>query len=1519
MEVKKNFIQGKMNKDFDVRLIPEGEYIDAKNILISSSEGSNVGSVQNSFGLDKISNITLPIGAKTIGSVSDDGNECIYWFVTSSTGNFIFEYNQLNMGIISTVLEDRRTGDDNVLNFNSQYKITGANIIYNSFNKQKLLVWTDDLNPIRCINIKRAKSYGASTDLVSTFTKQDIGLYKRQPVNAPECTPTTFGDGIENNIKERFLSFGYRYKYLDGEYSATSTFSNPQFYPGNFSLNYQANENEGMINQFNAVNIKFFTGDKNVTDIQLVFKESNSNNIWIIDTFNKKKKNYIDEEYRTFLFSNSKIYSVLPEDEVNRLFDNVPLVAKSQEFIGNRLIYGNYVEGNDMIDSNGVNLNIDYKLYFSSQDIAENVLASGIITEASSSDTISINFSGNSINKGDVFTIYFKATSPSTPINFSGVYICSLSHYIENDYYSAEQFQNSSEFEYFINVIASQNFKLYDLGSNVPDNEVPANRIYNGFQILPSVSSGIIYLKIPHIIYEIDNGVDPVTEVTEYFNITAETDEVILSSGNAFSSCKSNRSYEVGIVYLDDDGRYSTVITNSRNESFNNVFIPVENSVNKNTLRLEINHRPPAFATKYKIFVKDNKLEYQNVFGLLAYKDDSYMWIKLEGQDKNKVKDGDFLLLKKDLYGPSTTLNKVQVLDYSNKDTNFIEGNLIENSTDELKEKSGAYMKVQSTYGLDIDGIENNYFNVKKKKSSNGDNFKLYIGPFSKEVDGNIVFTTVSSGSKIDFDIRNTKFGGDGGKKTFKKSFTAGNEYNTFEDWFNSEMTGNLFPFVEYEWVTGYEGMFNTFVEDPTKFLYLSVRNVLNGNGQHPSYMSGEVTMFGSTGLLIFETDPKDKSSEVYFETQDTYDIVDGYHMGNSNVDADISQDDGVKASINLSFFNCYTQGNGLESYIVKDTFNSNFLSTNTRPNAVELDGYKKIRNIASLTYSGAFDESTKYNSLNEFNLSRANYKDLDDKYGTIQKLFSRDTDLIVFQEDKVHKVLYNKNVLNDAVGGSQITSIESVLGQEVPFSGEWGISKDPDSFSSYANDIYFTDKSKGVVIRLGADGMENISKYGLRDDFKDSFSLYKNKFITAGYDVSENNYVLSFTDESIDMPPLEIECNQLLSKVTIPADTTFSYNMNIGEKPGTFLLNYEISEDGILDIDIDLNGDLISYTNLSGDDKINRAKEYPEGKIIITVINNQSFSIDVSLIADCIDSDQLEVISLVVNDVHDVSYSMINKYTWINSTFGYEGEYLVEDTFLASGLTRFTTVTGSETDGPIPYDDSLIRVSAIRGSGKFTDCNRLGYIITEDVLDAQDLLDFATYPTITVDGDESYVEFTFLRTNTDEKLYLVWDYIDNVSSLYNGDRIIEVAVGGEVLINYLDGVQSQGPVTVTIPFPPVYGTYDIVGNNIVYVHDGDDQHLIDFLHYNLEYDGCEIITECSIDIISGAGLPTCVEYRVSSSAATPQAFTYRDCINNLVSDTVGGAGVYDEVIFCALQDSVSISGVITVNLLGRC
>ena len=49
-KIQKNFVAGRMNKSIDERLVPQGEYIDALNVRLGSTEGTEIGAVENSKG-----------------------------------------------------------------------------------------------------------------------------------------------------------------------------------------------------------------------------------------------------------------------------------------------------------------------------------------------------------------------------------------------------------------------------------------------------------------------------------------------------------------------------------------------------------------------------------------------------------------------------------------------------------------------------------------------------------------------------------------------------------------------------------------------------------------------------------------------------------------------------------------------------------------------------------------------------------------------------------------------------------------------------------------------------------------------------------------------------------------------------------------------------------------------------------------------------------------------------------------------------------------------------------------------------------------------------------------------------------------------------------------------------------------------------------------------------------------------------------------------------------------------------
>ena len=244
-----------MNKDFDERLVPDGEYIDALNVRVVNTAGSDAGAVENERGNTKLTFISEANNPMCIGSVSDEVGEKIYWFVVNSLNHsFVYEYNS-ETATMSVLLQDTRSANDQVLNFNEYYKVTGANVVYNTSTNQNLLLWTDGYNPPRCINIQRAKTYG-----VNNFIEEDINLYKKPPKKAPTVTPYSTAQVTENAVKEQYFAFSYRYKYLDGEYSALSSFTDYQFTPSTkFRLDYNTMENLSMLNLFNAYRIGFNT------------------------------------------------------------------------------------------------------------------------------------------------------------------------------------------------------------------------------------------------------------------------------------------------------------------------------------------------------------------------------------------------------------------------------------------------------------------------------------------------------------------------------------------------------------------------------------------------------------------------------------------------------------------------------------------------------------------------------------------------------------------------------------------------------------------------------------------------------------------------------------------------------------------------------------------------------------------------------------------------------------------------------------------------------------------------------------------------------------------------------------------------------------------------------------------------------------------------------------------------------------------------------------------------------------
>ena len=121
--------------------------------------------------------------------------------------------------------------------------------------------------------------------------------------------------------------------------------------------------------------------------------------------------------------------------------------------------------------------------------------------------------------------------------------------------------------------------------------------------------------------------------------------------------------------------------------------------------------------------------------------------------------------------------------------------------------------------------------------------------------------------------------------------------------------------------------------------------------------------------------------------------------------------------------------------------------------------------------------------------------KNFNPQKGTIQKLYSEDTNLIVFQQNKVSKILINKDQIYTTSAGTQTNPQGIVLGQIIPYGGEYGISNNPESFAYFGYRKYFTDDFRGCVMRLSNDGLTEISRYGMSNFFRDKLESINSQY----------------------------------------------------------------------------------------------------------------------------------------------------------------------------------------------------------------------------------------------------------------------------------------------------------------------------------------------------------------------------------------------------------------------------------------
>jgi len=577
---------------------------------------------------------------------------------------------------------------------------------------------------------------------IDNFSAESILVIKKPPVSAPTIAP--FITASQNDfLEERFLCFAYRYEYQNGEFSAVSQFSDPAFLSKPFSFSYNSFLNEGMVNSANAVSITYNTGGPLVTGIELLFKEMNDPTIKVIERIDKASFGFANDDIQVYVFDNQKIFTVLPEFEILRLYDNVPLTARAQTLMGNRLVYGNYVEGYDLRDrfENPVNFSFESVLKVSEvgldtvPDSTEqgNYTISGadvfvddsrFVIDLSEYNNAESLISGAVISFELIFqhSSFVKLGGGSNPTATTTTTDLSFSYVLPQNFGDISALASSSDFQARIGTSAiiktvansCEGTTLTDqfncLIPNSLDGFVKSasgnTAVDQAITIITSGTGGST-IGFQLLAMKFLDPALPAETLFEYYTIISGR-AVYRKINNAFS-LHSNRGYEVGMVYMDDFNRSSTALVSP----LNTVHIPCGNSPYVNSIQVTIPggsgvgstavippQIAPRWATRYKFVIKPSKSTYETIYANEFYNDpvDNYVFFLLEGENANKVEAGDRLIVKRDSQGPRGNCTYATVLEKETQLADFltIEDPLNpgQDPQENIPIQSGVYMKI---------------------------------------------------------------------------------------------------------------------------------------------------------------------------------------------------------------------------------------------------------------------------------------------------------------------------------------------------------------------------------------------------------------------------------------------------------------------------------------------------------------------------------------------------------------------------------------------------------------------------------------------------------------------------------------------------------------------------------------------------------------------------------------------------------------------------------------------------------
>jgi len=1024
----------------------------------------------------------------------------------------------------------------------------------------------------------------------------------------------------KDSIYEKdFISFAYRYKYATDEYSAIGPYSITAFAGGPYKYSPKDGFNQGMLNRATKINIFNYVSlatPEDVKEIEIIFKDHNSTNARVIKSI---KRNTYKWATNGVVQINSEVFgNNLPSQQLTRIFDNVPRKANAQEFVGNRLMFGNYLENYDIKDAslNIINPNITSSIKVLAEqtidlsvnaDLTANWDGNGTYPFSNddsiqAEDTFGLNYNDSNtivVGTGQIANqandtpddeyhgITIGSTLTMQILNF-GINIAPTTNAgfvlvpmnLENDINNVWNTNNGYRYQAplsgtyninmqlqinvdkdvisgnspnetlslsFIKVSGQEDFQSFLTQENV-DN-APSTQIdhtvggFNATNFAFATNNANTDLTPPNTQeysnvelsgnYELEGGSYYAFYISGFnydtntvYRISMRNMSLAVTSPQAgepvvgistlpLPSVKSLRSYNLGMVYLDRYGRESTVMFDESENLFNSK----SNASNQTRLNVIANHQAPYWATHYKYFVRELADEYYNVVLYKAYFNDTeglYAWLSFNSADRNKISIDNYLIQKKK-HGSSIPVEdtdaKWRVLDIVGEP---------ETVTDNNQAITGISLG-DVTFNASSSDISGKFF----VKIQIDEAFTEYIGDAQQAIDNNNInqgacFEVESNNNnEIDLfyeisDAYPIRLNVDGAIELLKKNMTVKLDVDSFDNVPIANQPNDIGNFVN--------NFNNAGLKINSALGARSFGQAQLSAGTEDEQGSVRVIMFGS---IIGGTLPA-KTVVRFNHADGSYvKLITSKNCNNNTLYLSPythkADNNAFTSEICLPWYNCIAFSNGVESDRIRDDFNAKTIYSYTANGkisgfkaSIPNEDYREQRQGSKIIFSQVKNESVGLNRTNEFLMAEPIVKSLNPEYGTIQKLYTRDNDLISFCESKVLRVLANKDALFNADGDPQLISSTNVLGQALPYAGDYGISKNPESFAVEEYRIYFADKDRGAICRLSRDGITAISDAGMKDFFNDN--LRNAAAVIGSYDGRKSEYNITIHSPIISL-----------------------------------------------------------------------------------------------------------------------------------------------------------------------------------------------------------------------------------------------------------------------------------------------------------------------------------------------------------------------------------------------------------------